>query len=124
MSSDSEDAPYRYRAGATPFFVALVKAQVVVPCVGCCSSGSRHCPQPVPSHYHQSCVGQAARGTRLLVQNRNYGLLASTGTDDQRSALPRDLGVCSRITGNPSVEKLRRWEPSQLRSVSARLLAR
>ena len=34
MSSDSEDAPYRYRAGATPFFVALVKAQVVVPCVG------------------------------------------------------------------------------------------
>ena|ERR1035441_3825190 len=92
MSSDSEDAPYRYRAGATPFFVALVKAQVVVPCVGCCSSGSRHCPQPVPSHYHQSCVGQAARGTRLLVQNRNYGLLASTGTDDQRSALPRSVG--------------------------------
>lgn len=37
------------------------------------------------------------------MQSRNYCLLASTGTDDQRSALPRDLGVRSRITGNSEV---------------------
>src|ERR1022692_1145375 len=30
LSSDSEHAPYRYLAGATPFFVVLAKAQVVV----------------------------------------------------------------------------------------------
>src|ERR1035437_4844711 len=62
-----------------------------------------HSPQPFPAQDRQSCVGQADCRTRLLVQSRTYGLLASTGTDDQRSALPRDLRVCSRITSKSEV---------------------
>src|SRR5450756_1968026 len=81
-------------AGRSPLCGAVAQAEVATP------------HNRSPAHDHQSCVGQAARRTRLLVQGRNYSLLAPTGTEGQRSALPRDLGVSSRITGKPETTLL------------------
>src|ERR1035437_2390869 len=91
---------------SSPLCAAVAQAEISLP-----TTGSQ-------DRIHQSCVGQADHRTKLLVQSRNYGLLAPTETDGQRSALPRDLGACSRITGHPEVTGLgkswRRYAPNNV----------